>query len=59
MSLEEPESGLPLASDPHLVRVLTLLESMDERLSRLEGQLAQLGTPAAPSVAPATSSAAP
>ena len=49
MSLEELEPGAMPDGDPRLNRMLALLESMDARMSRLEGQVAELTT-AAPAV---------
>ena len=42
MSLEELEPGAMPDGDPRLNRMLALLESMDDRMSRLEGQVAEL-----------------
>lgn len=49
MSIEELEPGALPEGDPRLNRMLSLLESMDARMSRLEGQVAEL-TQTAPAV---------
>lgn len=59
MSIHESEAGEPGGEDPRLNRILDLLESMDGRMSRLEGQVSELSRSKQPPAAGADDPQAP